>query len=185
MKRVPIAIALLAAALAVQPLTAAAQATADKPAAKPRAGMQMDPKLQQQMMERMKTMRAQMDKIHQTTDPKEREKLMAEHMKTMQEGMQMMQGMGGGMMGGGAGGGMMGGGQGPQMMEDGYGRLPFCRDVKPSAKSGRTERMEERRSLAIQRHRYAKVEFLHNHLRMEASHGEGYDNCHRYRKAGI
>jgi hypothetical protein len=80
-------------------------------AAKPRASMQMDPKLQQQMMERMKTMHAQMDKIRQTADPKEREKLMAEHMKTMQEGMQMMQGMGGGMMG------MMGGGQGPQMME--------------------------------------------------------------------
>ncbi len=126
MKRTPIAIALLAAALAVQPLTAAAQTSADKPAAKPRAGMQMDPKLQQQMVDRLKDMQAQMDKIRQTSDPKEREKLLAEHMKSMEEGMQMMRGMGGGtmgMMGGGAGGGMMGGGQrgsggqSPQMLE--------------------------------------------------------------------
>jgi hypothetical protein len=124
MKRTPIAIALLAAALAVQPLTAAAQSTTGKPAAKPGAGMQMDSKLQQQMMNRMKEMQAHMEKIRQTTDPNERQKLMAEHMKSMQEGMQMMRGAGGGMMGmmgGAAGGGMMGprggGGQSPQMME--------------------------------------------------------------------
>ena len=118
MKRTPIAIALLAGALAMQPSPSAAQATGDKPAAKPRAGMQMDSKLQQQMIERMKTMQAQMDKIRQTTDPKERDKLFAEHMKSMQEGMQMMRGMGGGMMGGGMmGGGQRGGGQSAQMME--------------------------------------------------------------------
>jgi hypothetical protein len=107
MKRQQIAIAVLAAALAAQPLVSAAQV--EKPAAKPRAGMQVDPKMQQQMTDRMKTMQAQMEKIRQTTDPKEREKLLAEHMKSMQEGMQMMRGMGGGMMG------MMGGGMGAGM----------------------------------------------------------------------
>ena len=115
MKRNQIAIAVLAAALAAQPLVSAAQT--EKPAAKPRAGMQADPKMQQQMLERMKTMQAQMEKIRQTTDPKEREKLLAVHMKSMQEGMQMMRGMGG--MGGGTMGGPRGSGpQSPQMMQD-------------------------------------------------------------------
>ena len=108
MKRTSIAVAVLAAVLTAQPLAAAAQATA---APKPHAGMQMDPKMQQQMIDRMKTMQAQMGQIRQTSDPKEREKLLAGHMKSMQEGMQMMGGMSGGMMGM-MGGGMMGGGQG-------------------------------------------------------------------------
>jgi hypothetical protein len=119
MKRTPIAIALLAAALAVQPLAAGAQVTTEKP-----GPMQMDSKLQQQMLDHMKEMQSQMDKIRQSTDPNERQKLVAEHMSSMQEGMQMMRGMGGGMMGmmhGGAGAGMTGprggGAQNPQMME--------------------------------------------------------------------
>jgi len=48
--------------------------------------------------EQMKKMMAQMDKIRQTKDPKERQRLMQEHMKTMQEGAQAMRGTGGGMM---------------------------------------------------------------------------------------
>ena len=79
--------------------------------------MQMDPKLQQQMMDRVKEMQAQMDKIRQTNDPKEREKLLAEHMKSMQDGMQMMRGTGGGMMGMMGGGQRGSGGQSAQMME--------------------------------------------------------------------
>lgn len=68
-----------------------------------------------EMQENMKKMQAQMEKIHQTTDPKEREKLLQEHMRTMEDTMQVMRGMGGGMMmgmmdGGKTGGGMMGGG---------------------------------------------------------------------------
>ena len=116
MKRRTVIAAVLAAAFAAQPLAGAAQSK-DKPAAKPPAGTQMDPKLQQQMVERMKALQAQMDKIRQTTDPKEREKLLAEHMKTMQEGMQAMRGMGGGMMGM-MSGGKHGGAQGPRMMEN-------------------------------------------------------------------
>ena len=126
MERRTMIAALFAATLAAQPLAGAAQSQ-EKPAAKPRAGMQMDPKLQQQMIERLKTMQAEMAKIRETSDPQERQKLLAEHMKTMQEGMQAMGGMGGGMMGRMGGGGMMGGGatmggkggrpQSPQMME--------------------------------------------------------------------
>jgi hypothetical protein len=52
----------------------------------------------------MKTMQDQMAKIHSTTDPKEREKLLKEHMQSMREGMKMMGAMmdkgGMGMMGG-------------------------------------------------------------------------------------
>jgi periplasmic protein CpxP/Spy len=63
------------------------------------------------MQEHMKKMHAQMEKIRQTADPTERQKLMAEHMQAMHDGMGMMCGMGGGCMGGGMKhGGMMQGG---------------------------------------------------------------------------
>ena len=45
------------------------------------------------MPEMMSRMHDQMMKIHATSDPKERARLMDEHMKTMQEAMPMMQGM--------------------------------------------------------------------------------------------
>ncbi|MBE3065899.1 MAG: hypothetical protein IMZ73_00500, partial [Chloroflexi bacterium] len=38
----------------------------------------------EQARQQMKKMQAQMDKIHQTKDPKERQRLMAEHMQAMQ-----------------------------------------------------------------------------------------------------
>ncbi|HVK54983.1 MAG TPA: hypothetical protein VM532_08135 [Burkholderiales bacterium] len=60
------------------------------------------------MQENMKKMQAQMAKIHQTTDPKERERLLQDHMQTMREAMQSMRGMGGGMMMGMMNGGMAG-----------------------------------------------------------------------------
>jgi uncharacterized protein (DUF302 family) len=49
-----------------------------------------------QMQERMHKMQAQMSKIYQTEDTKERQKLMQEHMGEMRENMKMMQGMTGG-----------------------------------------------------------------------------------------
>ena len=118
--------ATLVAALAGQPLASIAQSQ-DQPATKPTAGTQIDPKLQQKMAEQMKSMHAQMDKMRQTTDAKEREKLLAEHMKSMQEAMRLMAGTGGGMMGmmggGMTSGGVMGGGprggvEDPQMIEN-------------------------------------------------------------------
>jgi len=57
----------------------------------------------EQWQARMNTMHEQMDNIHQTTDPKERQRLLEEHWKTMDEqmtGMRAMEGMMGGMMGG-------------------------------------------------------------------------------------
>jgi hypothetical protein len=59
------------------------------------AGMTME-----KMRDNMKKMQEQMEKIHATTDPAERRKLMQEHMQSMQEGMKMMGRMGGGMKGG-------------------------------------------------------------------------------------
>lgn len=58
------------------------------------------------MQERMKTMHEMHDKMMNAKTPAERQALMAEHMKSMQEGMHMMKGMGGmGAMGGGMGDG--------------------------------------------------------------------------------
>ena len=45
------------------------------------------------MHENMKRMREQMAQIRAATDPKERERLMNEHMKTMEQSMSGMQGM--------------------------------------------------------------------------------------------
>lgn len=60
--------------------------------------------------ENMKKMQEQMDKIRQTQDPQERQKLLQDHWATMQGGMQMMHGMGStGMMGCCTGGPMTGG----------------------------------------------------------------------------
>ena len=57
------------------------------------AGMKME-----KMREKMKKMQEQMSKIQSATDPKERQKLMEDHMQSMREGMKMMGAMGGGMM---------------------------------------------------------------------------------------
>ena len=69
-------------------------ASADDPKQSDGCKMDMAP-----MQERMTRMRGQMDKIHATPDPKEKERLMEEHYKSMHQSMSMMQGMmGGGMM---------------------------------------------------------------------------------------
>ena len=52
-----------------------------------------------QMDAQMKKMREMHEKMAAAKTPEERNKLMAEHMKTMQDGMQMMGGMGGAGMG--------------------------------------------------------------------------------------
>lgn len=52
------------------------------------------------MQDRMRAMREMHDKMAQAKTPEERQALMADHMKVMQGGMQMMKGMGG--MGGAA-----------------------------------------------------------------------------------
>ena len=62
---------------------------------KPGASTQAEPKAQHRMMDHMAQMQAEMKRIHEAKDPAEREKLMREHVKHVQEGMQMMRGMGG------------------------------------------------------------------------------------------
>lgn len=103
MKTSILATAIVACALST-PFVSAQEKSAP---AKPAMGMDMD-KQMPQMQEKMKAMQGQMDKIHKTTDPKERQKLMQAHMQAMQENMKMMRGMGSPMMkGGGEHGGMM------------------------------------------------------------------------------
>lgn len=79
-----------------------------------------------QVQEHIQKMQEQMEKIRQTQDPQERQRLLQEHWATMQNGMGVMQGMWGpGMMGGHMRGGPMRGG--PMMgwhgMEGYYSRL--------------------------------------------------------------
>lgn len=82
-----------------------------------------------QAQENLQKMQAQMEKIRQTQDPKERQKLLQEHWNTMQGSMGMMNNMWGpGMMGCCGGGmGMMGGhmmGGGNMMGWQDYSNLP-------------------------------------------------------------
>jgi len=80
-----------------------------------------------QIQENMKKMQDEMDKIHQTKDPQTRQKLLKDHWSTMQNNMQMMEGMWGpdGCMGGGMGHDMMMGGHmmGWGDMDDYYSNL--------------------------------------------------------------
>src|ERR1700687_6224463 len=46
-----------------------------------------------EMQDRMKKMQDLMSKIHSTSDPKERDKLMRSHMESMREGMKSMRAM--------------------------------------------------------------------------------------------
>ncbi len=88
--------------------TAPKESTTQKqaPAAqKPSAPAAQTGAMQMGMMGNMEKMQAQMQRLMQTQDPKEREKLLHEHMQTMQESMKMMSGMmSQGMMGGGKSG---------------------------------------------------------------------------------
>ena len=74
--------------------------------AKPAMSMPMDAQMSQ-MHTNMTLMQSQMDTIHATTNPKERQKLMQAHMQTMQDSMAMMRSMSKPMpMDGSQGGGM-------------------------------------------------------------------------------
>lgn len=132
--------AAVACALAV-PMASAQDQTAP---AKPTMDVQMDAQMSQ-MQANMKDMQAQMAKIHATTNPKERQKLMQAHMQTMRDSMAMMGnmnkpmmmdgGQGGGMPMGAdkakpAGKGMMGGDmmKHHQMMEDRMGMMQMMMD---------------------------------------------------------
>src|SRR5574338_349618 len=115
MKKTILTATLSAVLLSAMPVLAQ-QPPADTGAqAKPAAhNVQEFDKQMAQVQENMKKMQEQMDKLRQTQDPQERQKLLQEHWTTMQNNMQMMQGMWGpgGAMGccvGGPGRGGMGG----------------------------------------------------------------------------
>ena len=102
---------LLTALLVLGSLSAAdAQTPAERPTTPAPQAMPGGPMMgMQDMQAAMTKMQEQMQKIRATTDPKERQKLMLEHMSTMRNAMGTMMKMGGpgtGMM---PGGGMMGG----------------------------------------------------------------------------
>lgn len=84
---------------------APANASAPGPAPAAAQAMPAMPQMQQHMQEHMATMQALRNKLAAAKTPAEREALMGDHMKAMQEGMDMMKNMGG--MGG------MGGGKAP------------------------------------------------------------------------
>lgn len=85
--------------------------------AKPAMSMDMDRKMPQ-MQENMKKMQQQMDQLRVTGDPAERERLMQQHMQTMQDNMMTMRGMGGMMVQGSTGhSGMQHGATGSEAMK--------------------------------------------------------------------
>ena len=91
---VPLALALAAASVLSACNTAPMMPMDMAPAHSMRTPDQMA-----KMDTQMKTMQAMHDKMMSAKTPEERSKLMAEHMKSMQGGMAMMEGMGGAGMG--------------------------------------------------------------------------------------
>lgn len=130
-------------------------------------GKMMDGKMMEGMQENMKKMQAQMAEIRNTKDDETRERLMDEHMQTMDEGMGMMRGMGGGMMQGMMGGDMQNGkGMDGGKMKGGEGMkggmAPAADDMM-----GRMNMMEKRmdmmQMMMEQQVESQKVERRHDH----------------------
>jgi hypothetical protein len=90
------------------------------------------------MQERMKSMREMHDKMMNAKSPAERQALMADHMKSMQDGMEMMKGMGG--MGAAMGSGM----------GDGK-RMPADMAKRQQMMEGRMEMMQTMMEMMMQR----------------------------------
>ena len=111
---IPLALALTAASALVACNTAPMMPMGAAPAHAMAAPDQMAP-----MDAHMKTMQGMHEKMMNAKTPQERSQLMAEHMKVMQDGMAMMDGMSGAGMGGMKGMPGMQGGMGAhhQMME--------------------------------------------------------------------
>ena len=93
---IPLAVALTAAIA----LTACNTAPTMMPMGTASANSMATPDQMAKMDAQMKTMQGMHDKMVSAKTPEERSKLMAEHMKTMQDGMAMMDGMSGAGTGG-------------------------------------------------------------------------------------
>jgi N-methylhydantoinase B/oxoprolinase/acetone carboxylase alpha subunit len=91
---IPLALALTAASTLI-----ACNTVPTMPMSTAAAGAMGTPDQMAKMDAQMQAMRAMHEKMMAAKTPEERNKMMAEHMKTMQDSMQMMKGMGGGGMG--------------------------------------------------------------------------------------
>ena len=130
-------------------------------------GMMMDSKMMESMQENMKKMQAQMTEIRNSKDDETRERLMGEHMQTMEEGMAMMRGMGGDMMQGMMGSSMQNGKRMEGgMMKDGEG-MQGGMAPSDSDMMGRMNMMEQRmdmmQMMMEQQVESQKVELRHDH----------------------
>ena len=83
------------ASVLLAPVASAHEETAP---AEPATNMGLEEQISR-LQENMKEMQQQLERLQVTTDPKERRKLMQEHIQTMQESMNTMHGMGGPPMG--------------------------------------------------------------------------------------
>lgn len=144
--------AMMTAALVAPQALAQMPAKGDKPAMPMAGDADMD-KYYAAMQERYKKMQDQMGRLGKAKDPKERQKILEEHWKTMHEGMDTMMGRGGmghGMMMGGmsSGGGMgQGGKMGPGAgMGPGTGMGPGAGmgSMSPDMLNQRQRRIEQR-----------------------------------------
>ncbi len=79
-------------------LAPVASANEETVSAEPATNMSLEEQISQ-LQGNMKQMEQQLEKFRTTTDPKERRKLLQEHIQTMQESMNTMHGMGGPPMG--------------------------------------------------------------------------------------
>ena len=117
MKTIRMAPLVLALVTLGQPALAQQPQPADKSAAQAaQPSVQEFDKRMAQLQETMKQMQAQMDKVRQTQDPQERQRLLQEHWNSMQAGMATMHGMWGPAGAGCCAGGT---GMGPGMMMSG------------------------------------------------------------------
>jgi hypothetical protein len=135
----PTLYALLGAALVAPPFVVSAAtppATADQHAAHHPAASAAAPNAARDV--RMKAMREMRDKMMNAKTPEERQALMADHMKSMQDGMEMMTGMGG--MGAAMGSGM----------GDGK-RMPADMAKRQQMMEGRMEMMQTMMEMMMQR----------------------------------
>ena len=109
MKRLPLFAALMLSILAVQPVFAV---DAHHPGQKAGAAAPAADQTIQTMQANTRRMQRQLEQMASSKDPVERQKLLREHMQTMQENMMAGKSLMGGMMGCPMMGGMMGGGMG-------------------------------------------------------------------------
>ena len=134
MKRHTLFVSLMLSALAMQPVLADEAHHPDKKTGAPAAAAPAADQAIQKMQANTKRMQGQLEQIAKSKDPKQRQKLMQEHMQTMQENMM-------------AGKSMMGGKMDCPMMKDG---MMGQGGMGPEAMMERMQKMEKRMDMMEQ-----------------------------------